>query len=287
MMHATRLAGHTVRLSPPGMEVKSWDVTLPGWRTCAADARETIQGTGSVGGGTLMNISEAGVALSVLNGFELTYLGSRVSLPSGAQRLLVLLTLQNDALDRATAAERLWPDRSPQRAAANLRSALWRSRAFSDTTVIECAGPQLRLSPLVRVDLHDARWRARSVTVTDGWPTLVDALSRELLPGWTEDWLVLERQRWDQERVHSLETLAQALRSSGLYLNALQTALAAIAVEPIRETAHRIVVDTHLAEGNAGCALKHYQRYRALLAHELGVTPSARMTELVSELLPR
>jgi len=114
---------------------------------------------------------------------------------------------------------------------------------------------------------------------------LVDGLSRELLPHWSDDWLILERERWDQLRLHTLESLAQQLRTAGRYLPALQTALAAIAIEPIRETAHRIVIEVHIAEGNVASALKHYQHYRAILQRELGVGPSQRMVQLVRALM--
>lgn len=232
------------------------------------------------------------VELAILGGFESTYCGSTASLPLGAQRLLAFLALRDGGSHRAAAAEHLWPDSSPRRAAANLRSALWRIRQFAGVTAIECDGSRLRLSCEVDVDLHRVLRQARSIRSlacgppTDNWPTLVDALSRELLPTWAEDWLVMERQRWDQERLYALEGLGQTLRSAELYLGALQTALAAVAIEPLRETSHRIVIEVHISEGNAACAIKHYQRYRALLQRELGVAPSSRMAQLVSSLMP-
>jgi len=164
----------------------------------------------------------------------------------------------------------------------------------AETTVIERVGPQLRLSPAVCVDLHDVQRQAGQV-LEEGLPpapgcscdALVEALSRELLPAWTEEeWLVFERERWDQVRLHALEDLAHQLLSTEQYLGALKTALAGVAIEPIRETAHRIVIEVHLAEGNTASALRHYQRYRALLQRELGVAPSRRMAALVNVLLP-
>ncbi|MGH3548598.1 MAG: AfsR/SARP family transcriptional regulator [Pseudonocardiaceae bacterium] len=114
---------------------------------------------------------------------------------------------------------------------------------------------------------------------------LVDALTRELLPDWSEDWLLFERQRWHQFRLRTLENLAAQQHAEERYLDAVQTALAAIAIEPIRETAHRILIEVHLAEGNTASAVKHYQHYRQLLQHELGVVPSAQMNQLVNPLI--
>jgi DNA-binding SARP family transcriptional activator len=112
------------------------------------------------------------------------------------------------------------------------------------------------------------------------------ALSQELLPDWCDDWLLLERERWDQARLHALETLARQLMSTERFLPALEAALVAVAIEPIRESAHRAVIEIHLAEGNSACAMKHYQRYRGLLHRELGVAPSRRMIRLIEPLSP-
>jgi len=80
---------------------------------------------------------------------------------------------------------------------------------------------------------------------------------------------------WHQFRLHALENLAGQLLTEERYLDTLQTALATTAIEPTRETAHRIVIEVHLTEGNTASALKHYQDYRDLLQRELGVLPSA------------
>ena len=236
-------------------------------------------------------ILSATVHLVLLGGFECAWGGSVIPLPLGAQRLLALLALRDGGAHRAGAAERLWPDSSTTRAAGNLRSALWRSRRIEETTVVECAGPRLRLSPSVRVDLRAVHRQIRDLP--DGGSggadpdreDLVAALSRELLPEWADDWLVIDRERWDQVRLHALEDVAEQFLAGQRYLAALKTALAAIAVEPIRETAHRIVIEVHLAEGNPASALRHYRRYQAQLHRELGVAPSSRMVRLASTLL--
>ncbi|WP_157869990.1 MULTISPECIES: bacterial transcriptional activator domain-containing protein [unclassified Streptomyces] len=147
---------------------------------------------------------------------------------------------------------------------------------------------RLRLAPVVEVDLHAVRGLARGA-VADGPPppdpdALVESLGEELLPRWPDEWLVLERERWDQVRLHALESLAQRLRRDGEYLAALQTALTATEIDPIRETAHRILIEIHIAEGNTACAVKRYKDYQRLLRRELAVEPSPLMTRLVQDL---
>ncbi|MBB6380333.1 DNA-binding SARP family transcriptional activator [Pseudonocardia eucalypti] len=232
------------------------------------------------------------VNIDLLGGFECSYGETAVTLPLGARRLLALLALCGSGTHRGGAAERLWPDSPANRAAGNLRSALWRGRRVAQTTLIECVGPRLRMSPSVAIDLHEVQHRAQRAmrdpaqVSTRECEHLVAELSRPLLPEWSEDWLVLEQLHWDQVRLHALEGLAEALLVRREYMAAMRTALAAIAVEPVREKAHRTVVQVHLAEGNAGSALVHYQQYRALLRRELGVKPSGQLTRLVGALAP-
>ncbi|MFD8818910.1 BTAD domain-containing putative transcriptional regulator [Streptomyces sp. NPDC059627] len=154
---------------------------------------------------------------------------------------------------------------------------------------MESEGQRLALSSCLSVDYREA-WRSacRLLEGSDGTGAepddldrLVAHLVRPLLLGWDDEWLTLERERWDQMRLYALESLAQHFLAVGRYLAAHQAALAATAVDPYRETAHRIAIEVHAAEGNIACAVKHYLDYRGLLQRELRVSPSSRMTELI------
>jgi DNA-binding SARP family transcriptional activator len=229
--------------------------------------------------------------LCLLGGLEVRFGLAPIHLPLGAQRLLALLALQDGGMHRATAAELLWPNSRRTRAPANLRSALWKATRVADLTLIESSGSRLRLAPSIEIDLRSIQDRARHVDESDRVGSdlarlgqIITTLSRELLPDWSDEWLLLERERWDQVRMHTLENLAERLMVAGQYLPALEAAFAAVAIEPVRESAHRAVIEIYIAEGNAGCALKHYQRYRGLVQRELGVAPSQRMNKLIHPL---
>jgi DNA-binding SARP family transcriptional activator len=239
-------------------------------------------------------LQDNALRLSLLGGLEIGRARTRLNLPLGAQRLLALLALQDGWIHRSTAAERLWPDSLRNRAPANLRSALWKASRIGDVVAVESTGARLRLEPGIEVDLRSILERIRHIgdgrglgALADEAETIIAALSRELLPDWSDEWLRLERERWDQVRTHTLESLAQQLMAAGQYLLALEAASAAVAVEPVRESAHRAVIEVYIAEGNGACALKHYQRYRGLVQRELGVTPSQRMNRLIQPLTAR
>lgn len=107
-------------------------------------------------------------------------------------------------------------------------------------------------------------------------------LSDDILPEWSEEWLLSTREWFRQVRLHALEALCGRLCREARFGEALEAGLAAIACEPLRESSHRAVVRAHLAEGNAAEALRQYRSYRRLLRHELGLPPSAQFQELIA-----
>jgi DNA-binding SARP family transcriptional activator len=82
--------------------------------------------------------------------------------------------------------------------------------------------------------------------------------------------------------MHALEAVSRQLLDAGRFAEALQTAYAAVRAEPLRESAHRIVVRVHLVEGNVGEALRAFEQFRQLLADELGVAPTPEMSRLIA-----
>jgi DNA-binding SARP family transcriptional activator len=123
-------------------------------------------------------------------------------------------------------------------------------------------------------------------------PIPVNALSHlrdagELLPDWYDDWVVIERERHRQLRLHALEQLSARLSADGRHAAATEAGLAAIASEPLRESAHRVLIAVHLAEGNRGEALRQYRVCCGLLDRDLKVGPSPALQALVAPLLVR
>jgi DNA-binding SARP family transcriptional activator len=223
--------------------------------------------------------------LSVLRGFELTCRGEQVILPPGTQRLLALLALHDRPVLRLYVAGTLWTEASEERSTANLRSALWRLRR-SRLPLVHCFGEHLQLDPGLVVDLHKIEMLARAALRNGiGSPELeeldMDLLTADLLPDWYEDWVLVERERFRQLRLHALEVLCEHLVQQGRLALAVEAAVAAVQAEPLRESAQRALIAAHLAEGNLGEAIHQYNVYARLLARELGLEPSSRIRELV------
>ena len=231
--------------------------------------------------------------VTLLDGFGLE-LPSRAlrsaadDLPRAVQRLLAHLCLSTRATRTVTAGH-LWPDVPEDHAHGSLRSALWRLNKAAPG-LVEASGTCLQLAADVRVDVRDlSDWAGRVVLPPPGGEdaALPDtALLGDLLPGWYDDWVLLERERLRQLRLQALEAVAARLASLGRHGEALQAAHAAVRAEPLRESAHRLVVRIHLAEGNVAEAVRAYEFFRTLLEDELGVPPSELMARLVQH-VPR
>jgi DNA-binding SARP family transcriptional activator len=238
-------------------------------------------------------VGSQSLQLRLMGGFELRCFGEAVPLPLGAQRVLAFLGLHEIPLMRAFVGEALWPESGRHRASANLRSALWRI-GQTGRHLLEVSSGQLSLVSAVKVDVQEARALAhrlldRSVDCVAGDLGLsaMAALSPELLPDWFDEWLPLERERWNQLRLHALEALAERFLDVHKYSQAVEAALAAVWVEPLRESAHRLLIRVHAAEGNWSEALSQYQRYRRLVHRELHVLPTDQMESLIRVLTPR
>lgn len=212
-------------------------------------------------------------------------IGTRtVNLPEGSKRLLAFVALRGGQIDRQYAAGTLWPSGSDARAAGNLRSALWRLKG-DRLRLLATDRHTLVLCKDVLVDVRlVTEWSSRLVagtaTAVDmGVPPLaVDAF--ELLPGWLDDWVLVERECLRQRILHALEALSRSHSQARCHAQAVDAAMAAVAVEPLRESAQRTLMEAHLTEGNCVEARRCYEAYRELAYRELGVGPSSGLRAL-------
>jgi DNA-binding SARP family transcriptional activator len=233
---------------------------------------------------------ERSYSLRLLNGFDLRCEGEPLPVPIPGQRVLAFLALQQGAVLRSYVAGSLWIDSNDEHAAASLRSALWRIR-HDGYKIVESTSRLLLLASAVTVDVRNAVDWARRIEDPHAeverrdieWATSFG----DLLPDWYDDWLVVERERIRQLGLHALELLCRRLTQEQRFGHALDVGLAAVRCEPLRESAHRVVIEVHLAEGNPTEAVRHYALCSRLLHDRLGLDPSERLQELVRPLHAR
>jgi DNA-binding SARP family transcriptional activator len=222
--------------------------------------------------------------LTLLGGFALQ-LGCRTaSLPPGSQRLVAFLGLHDTAVDRGYVSGVLWADSSEAHAHGSLRSTLWKLRADCPG-LVECRGDTLMLDPGVDVDVRRVSLLARALVAgcfeEETVALLEPRFTCELLPGWYDEWVLVERERHRHLSLHALEALCEHLTATGRYGAAVLAGLAAVDREPLRESSHRALMKAHLAEGNAVEAIRRYRQYETLVSRELNCRPSAAMRSLL------
>ncbi|WP_156252497.1 AfsR/SARP family transcriptional regulator [Pseudactinotalea terrae] len=222
--------------------------------------------------------------LRLLGGFRCGNGTGEVTLTGGAVGVLTYLAVHRSPVSRSALAGLLWPEVPEQRARGNLRSALWRL-SKRDHGLLDGDLSEVSIAPGTQVDYWEATaWMHR---VLSGCATTADLLvdpdrfGRELVPGYDADWLCLERERLRQGWIHAVEELARSLLARGSYGKAIGAALAAIAADPLRESAHQVAIECHLAEHNITEARRAQRSYARLIEAELGIAPSPQFQHMV------
>jgi DNA-binding SARP family transcriptional activator len=217
--------------------------------------------------------------------------------------LAVLVLERHRPMHRDEIADVLWPGNLPVTWAPALRGLVSRVRML----LIAAEGPavgavsqafgsyQLELVPPVDVDVESASSEVERAERALGAGEYADACAaavaaasiarRPFLAG--EDGRWVERQRLLLHSLHTraLHVLGEGRLGRGQLERALSAASEAIRVAPFNDAGHRQLMRAHAAAGNWAEALRDYERYRVLLAEELGVDPSPDTQSLYLELL--
>jgi DNA-binding SARP family transcriptional activator len=227
----------------------------------------------------------APVVLHLFDGPFVTYGRRRVEIPEGSKRLLVFVALHRGRVERRYAAGTLWPAGDDLRAAGNLRSALWRlNGAGIDLLSADKYGLAMRDEVFVDSQVVSA-WAARiisgSASVHDLHTMPGGAEPLELLPGWYDDWALVERERVRQRLLHALEALSRQLVRMRRCAEAVEAAMMAVSAEPLRQSAQRTLIEAYLAAGSWVEARRSFEAHRLILERELGTEPDPELAAMV------
>jgi SARP family transcriptional regulator, regulator of embCAB operon len=245
---------------------------------------------------------QASTRIQLCGQFAVELHGQRVEqrLPSRQGRVLFAYL----ALHRARAIRRdelidaLWSTAAPANAADALTVLLSKVRtALGADAIIGRASLKLALPADAKIDVEQALaavHRAESAAALRDWARALSAAlcaqliaQRTLLPEhdlpWLQDW----RRRLDDVLQRSLEVYGEAcLGLGGCELaGAERTGRRLIALNPLRESGYRLVMQSLAHRGNLAEALRVYEQARAVLREELGIAPGPALRELHAQLL--
>ena len=241
--------------------------------------------------------------------FEMEFLGRARVLADGRElilsrkclSLLAYLALHRD-IDhpRDVLIEKFWADREPTQARSNLGSALCRLRkvlTFGGTTPLELSPlgePRLASSAPISADIWAFESGVESaLAAPQGALAQAQATSLgvsllrykgDLLLGWYDDWILVERERLHMLRLRSLRRLMEHHIASGDFESGLATGQAALRLEPLDEGVQQRVIELYAQIGQRAGALRQYERLASLLKVELGVAPSRETKALIDRI---
>ncbi len=219
---------------------------------------------------------------------------TRFSTQKTAVLLAYLAHHLREAHPREVLAERLWPGRSPKQGRVSLSAALSSLRRQLEPpgvprgAIIQGDRFSVRLNPAAVttdvLDFHAALRQAAGADSTVGrLQHLHDAVALyagELLPGFYEDWVLVEQRRLADEYFEAALSLTTLLEQTGDIERAIEVARTALSHDPLREEAHGELMRLHAASGQPVTALRQYAELKKLLADELGEGPSAATERL-------
>jgi DNA-binding SARP family transcriptional activator len=222
--------------------------------------------------------------ISFLGQFEIRINGKVTEVSSGpARKLLAYLVLGRDTKHpREKLGGLLWPESSEKSARKNLRQALWQLRndlgeehLFVDTQT---------LAFNTDVDFWFDVAQLESNEQLDG-NRLLGLYKGELLPGYYEDWVQLERDRLEALFDRSMEArIADGIEERS-WLDVLDWSERWIALGRSPEAAFRALMIAHASRGDLSKVESVYQRCLKALQQDLNVDPSEETTGLYQDLL--
>lgn len=220
--------------------------------------------------------------LEVLGTFHLSEQNRPIIIDRPSCRRLLALLAVRGSQHRSVAAETLWPLLSDKRSLGNLRGVIWRLRQHENSLLGEDSG-YISLRD-VDIDFDEAMtWCHRALEGDAGPPP--PGIDRDLLPGWVDTWLITEREDFHLLRVYALESAARTLLRAGRTGAACRVAAIAAGLDPLRESAVRLLIEISLHEDNIVAAIRQFERFAELLHTEIDAEPSSELTALVSHLV--
>jgi DNA-binding SARP family transcriptional activator len=218
--------------------------------------------------------------VTVLGSFTLVSGGTTVPLGVDSRRLVAYLAVHPRPQERAALAADLWPG-VPAAAAARLLADAAAAVGVDGLFTDDGDTAPLALAAGVEVDLADAMGLVRALPeIPANHDPDTALLAADILPGWTAAWIVVERERFRQLRLHALEERSLRLSAAGRYEEALAMARTAVHTAPSRESARRAIIEAHLAEGNIAAAVAEYDEYQELLRSSVGGPASSGLEML-------
>jgi DNA-binding SARP family transcriptional activator/WD40 repeat protein len=227
--------------------------------------------------------------VSLLGRFHVQINGDDVEIRShAAQSLFAYLILDSEVKHRRDRlAGMFWPDSDESSARSNLRHALWRIRTGIGEDIFLADKTTVALSPELdyAVDVASIYITRDKVRDLEYLIQAAEQYQGDLLPGFYDDWVILERERLRGAYTQLMERLIEALIQAKRWPEVSEWAERWIAMGHVPEPAYRSLMIAHAARGDQAGVAAAYMRCVETLERELGVEPSSQTRTLHEQLL--
>jgi predicted ATPase/DNA-binding SARP family transcriptional activator len=214
-----------------------------------------------------------------------------IEIPSRpAQTLFAYLTLHpGTAFRREMLAGLIWPDASESNARSNLRHALWRIRKSLGEEEGQRYFPAddltLTFDPAPGCWIDAVLLGGKSGLALSTLEEQVAAYQGELLPGFYDDWITIERERLQAAFESKIDALIDRLSREKHWPDVIEWAEHWITFGTAPEPAYRALMTAHARSGHKAKVKETYQRCSEVLQREFGVEPSEETQELYQQLM--
>jgi predicted ATPase/DNA-binding SARP family transcriptional activator len=225
--------------------------------------------------------------IALLGQFAVLHDGSRLSiLTRNAQSLFAYLLLNaGKAQRRERLAGILWPDSSEDNARSNLRHELWRLRkalkpAGDSYFIIDDLTIAFNPQSEHCLDVHRLESAAHEASSADDLMEALSVYHGELLPGFYDEWVFVERQRLHALFEAQMRRLLEILQVEGRWVEVLEWGMRWIGVGQWPEPAYRALMTAYANSGDISKAVLTYERFSQGLQEEIGTKPSEQTQAL-------
>jgi WD40 repeat protein/DNA-binding SARP family transcriptional activator len=234
--------------------------------------------------------------IRLLGQFKVQFAGRFIQIPSRpAQSLLAYLVLNAGvAFRREKLAGLLWPDTNEENARGYLRRALWQLRKSFENAEAPWQD-YLQIDEItIAFNKNSAYWLDAELISQhqerDDWQpdqllAAVSSYQEELLPGFYDEWVVVERERLQICYDQKMRLWLNRLVSEHCWDDVLEWGERWITLGYVPEPAYRALMIAHAGIGDLAGASAVYQRLIETLDRELGVSPSDDLIEIYTQLM--
>lgn len=219
--------------------------------------------------------------VKMLGQFDVIQDGTRLTIPTRhAQALFAYLIINaGNVVRRENLAGMLWPDSCDDCARGNLRHELWRLRkACGARGKIYFLVDDLSVSFNAKATYCTDVQRFERASKPDSTKVdLIKALSvyrGELLPGFYDEWVFVERQRLKLVYEAAITRLMDILRAEQRGDEILDWAMHWITVDPWSESGYRTLITAYASQGDLVKAAETYEHFSRGIQKDLGIKPS-------------